>query len=166
MFVDTFKRMLNENNQIPSQNEFVESYFKENAQVILDKITSKQLKLGLKARLRRTYPSLVRDVHFEALLRERGLNVSYNLELDIRAGVDHTIKYRGQTFYIHCYVNTRAGRLGRKIKNRRHDFTGIHVNIELNLGAESSKSVGDFYLYSDHHIDYLIDFMQTEISKK
>jgi len=161
MFVDTFNLMLKENNQIPSQDEFVERYFRDNA-AELRKVLTESMKKGLEARLRRTYPSFVRDVHFGALLRERGLDVSYGRDQDVRGGVDQIIKYRGLTFHIHCYVSTKRGQIGRRIKNRRHDFRGIHLNVEMDLGAESAKSVGDFYLYSDEHVDYLIELMNAE----
>jgi len=162
MFVDTFNLMVKENNQIPSQDDFVERYFQDNAAELTDVLADPELKKGLEARLRRTYPSFVRDVHFGALLRERGLDVSYDQDLDVCAGVDHIIRYKGLTFHIHCYVSTRAGRMGRRIKNKRHDFRGIHLDIEMDLGAESAKSVGDFYLYSDEHVDYLIELMKAE----
>lgn len=164
MFVDTFNLMLKENNQIPSQDEFVERYFRDNV-AELSNVLTKSMKKGLEARLRRTYPSFVRDVHFGALLRERSLDVSYGRDTDVCAGVDHTIRFRGLTFHIHCYVNTRIGRMGRRIKNKRHDFRGIHLDVEMDLGAESAKSVGDFYLYSDDHVDYLIGLMEAESEK-
>jgi len=163
MFVDTFNLMLRENNRVPSQDEFVERYFRDNAAQLTN--LTEQMKKGLEARLRRTYPSFVRDVHFGALLRERGLDVSYDRDMDVCAGVDHIIKYSGLTFHIHCYVNTKIGRMGRKIKNRRHDFRGIHLNVEMDLGSDSAKVVGDFYLYSDKHVDYLIERMRAESEK-
>jgi len=163
MFVDTFNLVLREDNRIPSQDEFVERYFRDNSAELAD--LSESMKRGLEARLRRTYPSFVRDVHFGALLREKGLNVSYDRDSDVCAGVDHIIRYKGLTFHIHCYVNTRIGRMGRRIKNRRHDFRGIHLNVEMDLGAESAKSVGDFYLYSEDHVDYLIELMDVESEK-
>jgi len=165
MFVDTFNLMVNENNRIPSQDEFVDRYFRDNAAELTDVLSNPKLKEGLEARLRRTYPSFVRDVHFGALLRERGLDVSYDRDFDVCAGVDHIIKYRGLTFYIHCYVSTKAGRMGRRIKNKRHDFHGIHIDVEMELGAESARSVGDFYLYSDEHINYLIELLKAESEK-
>ncbi len=119
----------------------------------------------MEARLRRTYPSLVRDVHFEALLREHGLDVIHERDLDVCAGVDHVVKYQNRVFYIHCYVGTQAGRFGRKIKNRRHEFQGNHLNIEMNLAAESSRLVGDFYLYSSKHIKHLLELMKKKIEK-
>ena len=143
----------------------MERYFRDNA-AELRKVLTESMKKGLEARLRRTYPSFVRDVHFGALLRERGLDVSYGRDQDVRGGVDQIIKYGGLTFHIHCYVNTRIGRMGRRIKNRRHDFRGIHLDVEMDLGAESAKSVGDFFLYSDDHVDYLIKLMNAESEKK
>lgn len=166
MFVDTFNLMLKENNRVPSQDEFVERYFRDNAAELTDVLSNSKLREGLEARLRRTYPSFVRDVHFGALLRERGLDVSYGRDFDVCAGVDHIIQHRGLTFHIHCYVKTRAGRMGRRIKNKRHDFRGIHLDVEMDLGAESAKSVGDFYLYSDEHVDYLIELMEAESRKQ
>ena len=165
MFVDTFNPMVKENRRIPSQDEFVERYFLDNAAELSDIVSDPKLKKGLEARLRRTYPSLVRDVHIGALLRERGLDVSYDQNIDVCAGVDHIIRYGGLTFHIHCYVSTRAGRTGRRIKNKRHDFRGIHLDVEMELGAKSAKSVGDFYLYSDKHVDYLIELMKAECQK-
>lgn len=165
MFVDTFNLMVKENNRIPSQDEFVERYFRDNAAELTYVLSNPKLKEGLEARLRRTYPSFVRDVHFGALLRERGLDVSYDRDFDVCAGVDHIIKYKELTFHIHCYVSTKRGRMGRRIKNRRHDFRGIHLDVEMDLGAESAKSVGDFSLYSDEHVDYLIELMEAESEK-
>ena len=40
MFVDTFNKILKENNQIPSQDAFVERYFKENAKILKIDFTS------------------------------------------------------------------------------------------------------------------------------
>lgn len=163
MFVDTFNLLVKKNRKIPSQDEFVIEYFHQNTVSLAD--LTESMKKGLEARLRRTYPSLVRDVHFGALLSERGLDVSYDQNVDVAAGVDHVVKYKGLTFHIHCYVNTRIGRMGRRIKNRRHDYRGLHLDIEMDMGAESADSLGDFFLYSNEHVDYLIDLMEGELKK-
>lgn len=165
MFVDTFNLMLKENNLIPSQDEFVERYFRDNAAELANVLT-RSMKKGLEARLRRTYPSFVRDVHFGALLGERGLDVSYDRDVDVCAGVDHIIQYKGLTFHIHCFVSTKAGRMGRRIKNKRHEFSGIHLDIKMDLGAKSAKKVGDFYLYSDGHVDRVIQSMEAASETK
>jgi hypothetical protein len=163
MFVTTFRCLMERNDRIPSQDEFVENYFADNASELAATLTTAQLKTGLEARLRRTYPSLVRDAHFEALLRERGLDVVYDPKADIQAGIDHTVTYKGVQFHLHCYVKTKAGRYGRKIKNRRHDFQGIHLDVEMDLGAEDSKKVGDFALYSGKHVDIVMEQMESKL---
>jgi hypothetical protein len=165
MFVDTFNFLIAKNSKVPSQDEFVDAYFQDNASGLTNVLSNQTLREGLEARLRRTYPSLVRDIHFESLLRENGLDVTHDPHSDVFGGVDHVINYQGHVFHIHCYVDTRAGRYGRRIKNRRHDFQGIHLNVPMTLDAQTSKSVGDFYLYSEKHVDYLLELMKDELEK-
>lgn len=164
MFVPTFLRMIDQNGIVPSQDEFVEKYFSDNAEKLAQKLKSPQLKTGLEARLRRTYPSLVRDLHFEALLREHDLKVVYNSATDIQGGVDHTIEYKGTTFQLHCYTKTAAGQYSRQIKNRRHKFRGIHLDVQMDLGSDCAKEVGDFYLYSNRHVESVIAEMKSRLA--
>jgi hypothetical protein len=165
MFVETFNKLVAEDHQIPSQDDFVKRYFEDNA-ADLEAIAARQsLKTGLEARLRRTYPSLVRDVHLNAMLKEKGLKVSYDVDTDIAKGVDHTVQYKGTTFYIHGYVGTKRGRFGRKVKSRRHDFEGIHIDAVLDLNSESTRKVGDFYLYSEKDIDLLMSEMDARLKE-
>jgi hypothetical protein len=163
MFVRTFLKLLERNNVVPSQDEFVERYFADNAAELAQKLTSIQLRTGLEARLRRTYPSFVRDVHFEALLREHGLDVVYNPATDVQGGVDHTIKYKGIIFQLHCFAKTRAGQYARRVKNRRHKFQGIHLDVQMELGSDWARKVGDFYLYSDKHVESVIAEMESKL---
>ncbi len=86
MFVDSFLKLIEENHKVPSQDDFVKNYFDTN-QVFLSGITKiPRLKAGLEARIRRTYPSLVRDLHLEALLGESGLEVTYDRDTDVTRG--------------------------------------------------------------------------------
>jgi hypothetical protein len=77
MFVDIFIAFLN-SNKIPSQDEFVEKYLKSNSERLFGIISNQRLKLALEARLRRAYPSLIRDIHLQALLREKGFTSAYD----------------------------------------------------------------------------------------
>lgn len=163
MFVSTFLKMIDQNGIVPSQDEFVERYFSDNAGELAHKLTSPQLKTGLEARLRRTYPSLVRDLHFAALLREHGLNVVYDSATDIESGVDHVIEYKGTKFNLHCYAKTAAGTYSRRMKNRRHKFTGFHLDVPLDLQSDRTRKVGDFFLYSEKHIESLIVEMESKL---
>jgi len=155
MFVDTFYALVQETGSVPSQEEFVKKYFEFNALDLRETIVTPERKLGLEARLRRTYPSLVRDLHLNALLHESGFEVSYDRDTDVAAGVDHMVKYKGSLFMIHSYVGTSRGRLGRQIKNQRHDFTGKHFDIILDMSNPKVKKVGDFFLYSDNEVGRL-----------
>jgi len=163
MFVDTFDKLVQVSGHIPSQEEFVERYFRDNSSKLSSVLSNERLKRALEARLRRTYPSFVRDVHFCSLLREKNLQVSHNRDIDVARGVDHIIQYKGKTFYVHCFVGTRRGKFGRRVKERRHRFTGAHIDVVLNLGAESAREVGDFYLYSEKHVENVIQEMEARL---
>ena len=164
MFVDTFNKIVQENNRIPSQDEFVEKYFEFNS-TNLERVNSDpNLKIGLEARLRRTYPSFVRDIHLKILFKEKGLSSSYDRDTDVVGGVDHLLNYKGTKFCVHSYVGTSRGRFGRRIKNKRHSFDGFHLDIILNLNDKGTKKIGDFFLYSDNEIDNLISEMNKIVS--
>lgn len=165
MFVESFNRFIREKGKIPSQDDFVEKYLQDNATELGSILSNQSLKTGLEARLRRTYPSLVRDVHLNALLLEKGLQVSYDQETDVAGGVDHTVSFKGKKFCIHGYVGTSRGRFGRRVKSRRHMFQGTHIDMVLNLSGGSTKKVGDFYLYSKKDVDDLIDKMEKQLEK-
>jgi len=163
MFVKTFNELISKTGIVPSQDEFVERYFGENIEELKNIIADDGLKIGLEARIRRAYPSFVRDLHFYSLLREHGLNATRSEITDIEGGVDHIIEYRGTRFFIHCYVATTRGRYGRKIKNTRHRFEGKHIDLPLELGGSDTRVCGQFFLYSEKHIHRLILTMDENI---
>jgi hypothetical protein len=165
MFVDTFDKLVQTNRRIPSQDQFVKRYFEDNSENLRQILSNERLRTALEARLRRTYPSLVRDLHLNSLLRENGLQASYNTDVDVTKGVDQIIQYKGKVFHIHSYVGTSWGKFGRKVKNRRHKFEGLHIDAILDLRAESTKKVGDFYLYSEKDVDYVIQEMEKKLEK-
>lgn len=146
MFVDSLIAFLN-NGKIPSQDEFVEKYLKSNSNQLREIISDQRKKLALEARLRRTYPSLIRDIHLQALLQEKGFTSTYDRNMDVQSGVDCILMYKGRQFNIHSFVATKRGSLGRAIKNQRHNFSGIHLDLALNLDDPETKKVGDFFLY-------------------
>jgi hypothetical protein len=164
MFVDAFRYLVSKNNIVPSQDKFCSKYFELNSESLKPLIISLEIKTGLEARLRRTYPSLIRDLHFQALLEENGFEVSYNRDVDVKAGIDHIVKYKGFVFQIHCYVGTNRGRFSRDIKNSRHVFSGTHLELILDLSNPSTKKVGDFFLYSKNEIDLLLSQMDQRIT--
>lgn len=166
MFLDTFEKIFDESNRIPTQAEFVDGYFSDNSLSLQNILSNPSLKMGLEARLRRTYPSFVRDAHLGSLLREKGLAVKKDRDLDVLGGIDFTIEYKGQAFYIHCFTSTRYGRYGRRVKEKRHEFKGIHLDVEMNFDSDLVKRVGDFRLYSEKHVEKIIEAMDSELKKQ
>src|SRR6218665_3423978 len=94
MFVDSFYAEVIKNQKVPSQNELFETYINQTSiQEILNKSPEKRADLtrGIKARLYRSYPSLVRDLHFSLFLKENAresTQIIYNIELDVTIGID------------------------------------------------------------------------------
>jgi hypothetical protein len=166
MFVDTFARFIQQFQRVPSQDEFVEKYFDFNSEKLKLVLSNPRLKLGVEARIRRTYPSLVRDIHLAALFSEKGFESAYDRDTDVKSGVDHVFKYKGILFNVHSYVGTSRGLFGRAIKDNRHEFNGIHLELILNLDDPKTKKAGDFFLYSDNEINRLVIEVEKEISKK
>jgi len=162
-FVETYLNLIKENGKIPSQHEFVIEYFERNTEEINKLIDRDGKKRALAARLRRTYPSLVRDTYFLSLLNENDIDAYYDMEKDVYEGIDMVVNYKGETFFVHCYVNTSYGTKARHKKNSRHDFEGKHIDIFLDQEGVLKKTVGNFYLYSENHVEILIEKMEDEI---
>jgi len=155
IFAYTFNRVVRETCRVPSQDQFVEIYFEEHKTILTKILRNKEWKKALEARVRRTYPSLVRDLHFNALINEAGIEARYDEKLDVQDGIDHIITWEGKEVYLHCFVNTPAANLYRRLKEKRHSVEGCHVNLVVQLSKEHSKKVGDFYLYTAEHIEAL-----------
>src|SRR4051794_11786683 len=69
------------------------------------------------ARLKRAYPSLVRDNHLWLKLQESFERVERDDTLDEYGGVDFVIHQGGRVFHVHAYTNTRRGRQWRQTKH-------------------------------------------------
>lgn len=101
------------------------------------------------ARLKRAYPSLVRDNHLFLKLQESFERVERDDALDEYGGVDFVIHTAGRVYHVHAYTNTRRGRQWRQAKPGRHIPDDDAVPIEFALTLNEAKPVGQFLLYSD-----------------
>ena len=119
--------------------------------------------LGLKARLYRTYPSLIRDLHFSKLLSERANNykIIYNTNLDIKEGIDLLVIVNKINIAVNLYTKTRRAFVGRNKKENRHTIYDNITYIELPVEFNGSIKIGDFFLYGEREIFEL----ETEIKK-
>ncbi|MFW6009109.1 MAG: hypothetical protein ACOCP8_07590 [archaeon] len=157
-FVNEFYNFIDEHKKIPMQCELY-SFYKNKHRDIIDKLKDGQLP-GLKARIYRAYPSYIRDLHFAKLLRKKTCfeKVIYNLELDVKDGIDILIKHNNKKYAINLYVKTDRSKYYRKKKNNRHKEHNF-INIDLPIGFEDSYKLGEFYLYSYRDIVRLFNFI-------
>lgn len=146
--------------KIPTPEELVKNYFSINEKEIAvfnDGIIFRgreYKKDALIARVLRTYPSLIRDFHFYLLLvRENCFDkVIYSCKTDIE-GKDIIVKHKGKEYQISLFVKTRRSNFFKQIKNKfRHKYSG---EIQIPLDLDRIEKTGDFFLYSEQHIDTL-----------
>ena len=163
-FAESFYGYLTVYDRLPTQNEYMMHYRFANGFKLNKIIPNDNVWQGVLSRGRRAYPSFIRDLHFLHLMKEERLDVKYDLE-DDKAGVDHTVNYRGERFYVHCYVDTKRSRMFRDKKNKRHKFNGYHVDVPMNMRGDDTLRIGDFFLYSKAHVYGLVRDMDKILSE-
>lgn len=165
-FVKAFDKILGEIGRVPTQDEFVDGYVRAYSNSINTIIHNKHKYMKhIKARLRRAYPSIIRDYHFYNLLDVyyEG-EYKYSFSNDIK-GIDFKLKYKEIWFYIHMFVDTKRSRKYREKKNKRHTFNdkNRHIDLKLDFSDSKTKKVSEFYLYSKAHIDWLKNEMNKRV---
>lgn len=165
-FTQTFHDMLLENQAMPTQTAFVNHYMKVNDAEIMarlrksyrkaeEKDFQELLKKGLIYRARRTYPSLVRDVHFSMKLKELGWDVFWHPDVDVEYKIDLVVK-NGDTLYgVALYTNTKNGVEQRARKNKEHSMPDMFVPVEFPIDLSDGQAVGDFLMYGPNQIESL-----------
>lgn len=149
-----------DNTLVPTPEQFWNMYYKLFRNDIKDYEVD-----GVRGRSMRSYPSLVRDYHFFILCKESKLleNVNYSVIDDLN-GVDLSIKYKGNNFKIHLFVDTSRSNYFRTIKNNRHSFDMYDIDLPLQLSVKNK--VGDFYLYNNSHLEKLIILLDKILLKE
>lgn len=132
--ITTFRELI-QNGIPPTEKEFIDVF---NERYSTSDSTA--------SRLHKAYLSYVREYHLGFLLKKHFKKVVYDEAVDI-AGVDYVVYYGGYKFNIHAYVDTRSGRYWRKIKNSRHNFSGEHLDLPIDL--TNGKKCGKLILYTD-----------------
>lgn len=121
---------------------------------------------GVKARVYRAYPSLLRDFHFYFLCKDSNMfeDVFYSLRADAYEGIDLKITYKGQQFAIALFVNTARSRMFKSRKYGRHDTLTIpEICLEIDP-FNKSYHVGDYALYRKDHLFELSKTMESILS--
>ena len=113
---------------------------------------------GIKERMNRTYPSLIRDLHFLYLLEKskRFDQVDYSMERDYYNGLDIKLNYKGKSCFVSLFIDTTRGRYFKQKKTLRHNNEEI-IEIVFSVEFNSLTKRGAIYLLNDKHIDILED---------
>lgn len=160
IFVYVFYEIIKEEGNIPTQSYFFDFYldkFSENS--VISKLNKDQLE-GLKARIYRTYPSYIRDIHFSNLVSEQTNfdKVIYDLELDVKEGIDILIENNNKEYGVNLYIDTNRSKKARDKKEDRHD-DNEYYEIELPLSFWDADEIGDFYLYPKSYLEELYEII-------
>lgn len=145
-FVYSFYKHLD---PLPTQAQFWEYYTADNQDFFQQRPLTPATRAALQARVYRTYPSLMRDLHFALFLRERLPHVLYNPQLDVEQGIDLLITHQKRYFALNLYTNTARAHHGRAQKQHRHTLIPQVTYLELPVALKGATRAGDFYLYGE-----------------
>lgn len=168
-FALSFYNFVFDNYCLPSEGEFIDSYVANyftslNETQYLFKPLSKEYTLdkeSVHARILRTYPSLIRDLHFYLMCVESKLfeNVNYSLKRDYFEGVDILIKRDGVEYSISLMVKTERSTHFKIRKYSRHDYSDLH-EIVLEIDLTNCKKVSNFFLYPESVLQKMLAQMK------
>lgn len=152
----------------PTQEEFALGFFFSHKSQGASSFTEEN-HAAWERRARVAYPSLVRDLHFFFLLSEYNNkhnvfdSVRYDPEMDIKHGADAIIEVEDETYYVNLYVDTaKSNKFIDKKKSHRHPANNaIELHLTVSREDARNKKVGDFWLYSEQHIEDMIAEMDV-----
>lgn len=125
----------------------------------------KYLTESVKARMLRSYPSLIRDFHFFVLCQESKQfeRVSYSLRDDYFKGIDVTISYQNKLFRVSVMLNSERARAYKTQKYSRHKETPENEVLILFDLYKNSHAKGQIKLFSSQHVEELLIELQKYI---
>lgn len=166
---ESFYLYLFENGSLPDQETFIRQYLaaffeRENKGRSFRHNGVSYRYDGLRARILRAYPSLIRDTCFYFMASESKLfdDVSYSLRRDVYDGLDIQVVKNGISYYVSLFVETKKSRRYKKKKYRRHDY-GLIKEVCISLNPFDPKyRIGNFSLYQEEHLDYLLQEIERD----
>lgn len=151
MFVDSFYAYIVENQTIPTQKEAFDYYLHYNKDFFIE-LNRPDLESGIMARAFRTYPSLVRDIHFNKYIEERlgrKCQIIFNTRLDIEEGIDLMIVTKKNNYGVCFFTDTDRANKARIVKKKRHTPFDNVKYVEMPVNFKGSMKVGKYYLYGE-----------------
>lgn len=152
MFVDAFYDYVIRYKSIPIQQSFFAHYLLFNKTFFDDNKFQPEIVEGLKARIYRTYPSLIRDLYFNKYVKENlsDSSVIYNTILDVKEGIDLMIEKNNSFYAVNLFTDTKRAYHARKIKRQRHTpFENVRY-LEFPVNFNDSLKCGNFFLYGSN----------------
>ncbi|AEI50385.1 hypothetical protein [Runella slithyformis] len=121
---------------------------------------------SVKARMLRSYPSLVRDFHFYVLCLTSGVfeRVSYSLQKDYFEGVDLCVTYAGRAFQVSILLNSPRARTYKCQKYSRHEEVPANEVIMLFDLTRNAQVNGKIKLFSEKHVQELVEELKKRIA--
>lgn len=165
-FIVSFYYFIFSKNRIPTETEIFDTYLSmNNISAAGDSFIYKNRTIpteGLRARLLRTYPSMIRDFHFYILLKESNVfsQVFYSLQNDFFKGLDLKVTYKSKDYYVSIYLESSRGIHYKTKKYSRHDYSQIS-EITMEVNKESMFRCGNISLLSDKHLHKLIEKIEN-----
>jgi hypothetical protein len=108
--------------KVPSQCDFFVFYLGYHKKFFFHGNYSNDLIKGVQARIHRTYPSLVRDLHFALQIKKEiaDVHVVYNTKLDMQHDIDVLLVKNERYIALSLFVQTKNADRARKAKKSRH----------------------------------------------
>lgn len=158
MFIKPFYDFVYRHKEIPTQEGYFDFYIQKNSDFFDNANLNDVLIAGLRARVYRTYPSLVRDLHFNVFLKEKLLQstIFYNTQLDIENDIDTLIIKDGLFHSLSMFTDTVAGREAREKKRYRSKKFSNVTYLELPVDFKGSFECGKFFLYGEREFKSVI----------
>lgn len=157
---------LDNNLRVPTQFEYIEKYFNLHHEWINQNNINKE---GLKGRLSRAYPSLIRELEFYLRLKESKYfeKVLYDLDDDLNEKIDITIIYSGNEYGLQLRINSKNSNKYYEIKKRRgtqkKSIELIDMPFDKNTTDNKIHTSGaELYLYPENTIDKLIETIEKD----
>ncbi|MCL1932409.1 MAG: hypothetical protein FWF53_01145 [Candidatus Azobacteroides sp.] len=169
MFVPPFYGYIKSRNSVPKQDDYWRFYVSENKDYLTSLNLSKEEKTGVRARVFRAYPSLVRDLHFGLYIKGNHFfrSVFYNEFLDIEYGIDLVVEnINGVKIGLNLFAETKAAKEARTIKKRRPKKSVNFDCYDIPIDFTGSKRCGDFFLYSEREIKTIVEKIQKKVVLK
>ncbi len=158
-----FYSILYDTDNVPSPDDLLKEYFKQpyfsfvadgKVNVAYENTTALCSVESITARVLRTYPSLLRDLHFYILANESNCfdAVRYSFKKDYEEKIDVQIMHKGKWHNVGLLLNSKRSLWYKFKKQFRHKPTDV---LYVELDKTDCKMCGDYMLYTAHHIKQL-----------